>query len=212
MNTIRKTFLFTLFIGVLTGCLGVPKNVQPVKSFELDRYLGKWYEIARLDHSFERGLEQVTANYSLRDDGGVSVVNRGFLSKKNKWKIAEGKAYFVDDENEGYLKVSFFGPFYGTYAIFELDQENYEYAFVSGPDTSYLWLLSRTPKLDQEIINKFLKQAKQKGFNIEELIFVNHDKYPVIQKSFCGLTYFVAKNQPLRKFMIRHIIKYHITF
>jgi len=175
MKTIRISFLFTIIIGLLTGCLGVPKNVQPVKSFELDRYLGKWYEIARLDHSFERGLEQVTANYSMRKDGGVSVINRGFSLKKNKWKTAEGKAYFVNDENEGYLKVSFFGPFYGTYAIFELDQENYNYAFVSGPDTSYLWLLSRTPKLDQEIINKFLKQAKQKGFNIEELIFVNHD-------------------------------------
>lgn len=107
----------------LSGCLSTPKNVRPVEPFELDRYLGNWYEIARLDHSFERGLEQVSAHYSLREDGGVTVVNRGFSKKKNKWKIVEGKAYFVNDKNEGYLKVSFFGPFYGTYAIFELDQK-----------------------------------------------------------------------------------------
>jgi apolipoprotein D and lipocalin family protein len=88
----------------------------------LERYLGKWYEIARLDHSFERGLEKVSATYSLRDDGGVRVENRGFSQKKNTWKAAEGKAYFVRDSNEGYLKVSFFGPFYGSYVIFELDQ------------------------------------------------------------------------------------------
>ncbi|MFK8012064.1 MAG: lipocalin family protein [Marinicellaceae bacterium] len=169
------TLLLVLFCINLSGCLGVPKNIQPVKSFELDRYLGKWYEIARLDHSFERGMHQVTAHYSLREDGGVSVVNRGFLSKKNKWKTANGKAYFVNDEDEGYLKVSFFGPFYGTYAIFELDQENYDYAFVSGPDLSYLWLLSRTPTIDQSIIDRFIQLSKQKGFDVDALIFVDHE-------------------------------------
>ena len=171
-----KKILLLLVLTLLTGCLGMPKNMTPVKAFELDLYLGKWYEIARLDHSFERGLQQVTANYSLREDGGVRVINRGFLTKKNKWKIAEGKAFFVNDVEEGYLKVSFFGPFYGTYAIFELDQENYEYAFVSGPDTSYLWLLSRTPELSQKVIDKFLEQSKQLGFDVDELIFVNHDE------------------------------------
>jgi apolipoprotein D and lipocalin family protein len=169
-----KTPLILLTCLLLSGCLGMPDNVKPIQSFELDRYLGKWYEIARLDHSFERGLENVTANYSMRKDGGVSVLNRGFSPQKNKWKEAQGKAYFVNDKNQGYLKVSFFGPFYGTYAIFELDQENYQYAFVSGPDLSYLWLLSRTPNLDQKIIDKFLLQAKQLGFNIDDLIFVNH--------------------------------------
>ena len=154
----------------------MPDNIKPVEPFELDRYLGKWYEIARLNHSFERGMEQVTANYTLRKDGGVSVVNRGFLTKKNKWKEAQGKAFFVNDKDQAYLKVSFFGPFYGTYAIFELDQEGYQYAFVSGPDTSYLWLLSRTPDLDQKIIDKFIQQASQLGFDVDDLIFVNHDK------------------------------------
>ena len=96
----------------------MPERVTPVESFELNRYLGKWYEIARLDHSFERGLERVTAEYSLRDDGGISVVNRGYSIEDDEWKVAEGKAYFVNDKNLGYLKVSFFGPFYGSYVVF----------------------------------------------------------------------------------------------
>ncbi len=123
----------------------MPASVEPVQGFDLNRYLGKWYEIARLDHSFEEGLDNVTAVYSLRDDGGVNVVNRGFLSKDDVYQEAEGRAYFVNDSDEGYLKVSFFRPFYASYVIFELDQDGYQYAFVSGPDTSFLWLLSRTP-------------------------------------------------------------------
>ncbi len=167
--------LCTLLVIVLTGCLGMPKTVEPVDSFELNRYLGKWYEVARLDHSFERGLESVTAEYAMRKNGGVSVLNRGYSPEAGEWETAEGKAYFVDDENVGYLKVSFFGPFYGSYVVFELDQEDYQYAFVSGPDTSYLWLLSRTPKPQPEIIDKFVRMAKERGFDVSQLIFVNHD-------------------------------------
>jgi apolipoprotein D and lipocalin family protein len=152
--------------------LGIPEKVTPVQNFDLERYLGKWYEIARLDHSFERGLKQVTAEYSLRKDGGVSVVNRGFLVDEEEWKEAEGKAYFVGDPEEGYLKVSFFGPFYGSYVIFGLDQEKYQYAFISGPDLSYLWLLSRKPVLESEIIARFTREANRLGFNTDELIFV----------------------------------------
>ncbi len=169
--------LIAAFIAILslTGCLGMPENVTPVKSFELNRYLGKWYEIARLDHSFERGLENISAEYSLREDGGVAVLNRGYSPKNDAWKEAEGKAYFARNENEGYLKVSFFGPFYGSYVIFELDAENYEYAFVSGPDTSYLWLLARKPEVSPDIIQKFKDRAKALGFKTDELIFVKHD-------------------------------------
>ena len=116
--------LMALFL-LLTGCVGIPENVKPVENFKLESYLGKWYEIARLDHSFERGLSRVTADYSLRDDGGLKVINRGYSVKENKWKEAEGKAYFVRGSDEGYLKVSFFGPFYGSYIVFELDHENY---------------------------------------------------------------------------------------
>ncbi|MBU2893751.1 lipocalin family protein [Colwellia sp. D2M02] len=160
---------------LLSGCVGMPDSVKPVDNFELDRYLGKWYEIARLDHSFERGLTQVTANYSLKDDGGVLVVNRGFSTTDNEWKEAEGKAYFVSSNSEGYLKVSFFGPFYGSYVIFELEKSNYQYAFVSGPNTDYLWLLSRTATVKPEVIEKFEKMSKARGFNINEIIYVYHD-------------------------------------
>jgi len=171
-----KKLLILIASLVLNGCLGMPETVAPIKEFKIDRYLGKWYEIARLDHSFERGLEQITANYSLREDGGVSVINRGYSKEENEWKIAEGKAYFVNDENEGYLKVSFFGPFYGSYVIFELDKENYEYAFISGPDLSYLWLLSRKPDLEKQVIDKFKEKSKKLGFDVNNLIFVNHDE------------------------------------
>ena len=160
---------------LLTGCLGMPERVQPVNDFELDRYLGKWYEIARLDHSFERGLERVTAEYSMREDGGVKVVNRGLSVKKGEWDEAEGKAYFVEDPGLGYLKVSFFGPFYGSYVVFELEQTDYQYAFISGPDTSYLWLLSRTPQVSEEVMNDFLEQAQERGFNVDDLIIVNQE-------------------------------------
>lgn len=167
-----KNLLIVVASLFLSACLGMPEKVTPVTNFDLERYLGKWYEIARLDHSFERGLMRVTAEYSLREDGGVAVVNRGFMADKGEWKEAEGKAYFVGDKQEGYLKVSFFGPFYGSYVIFELDRENYQYAFISGPDLSYLWLLSRKPVLEQEVIDRFVAAAKRLGFDTEELIFV----------------------------------------
>ena len=160
---------------LLSGCLGMPESVKPVKDFEVNKYLGKWYEIARLDHSFERGLVQVTAEYSVRDDGGVSVLNRGFSQVDNEWQEAEGKAYFVNADDEGYLKVSFFGPFYGSYVIFDLDKENYQYAFVSGPDTSYLWLLSRMPNVEPEVLERFKVMSQQRGFDTKQLILVNQE-------------------------------------
>lgn len=167
---------FTLLLVVLlTGCVGIPEKVTPVDNFKLDRYLGTWYEIARLDHSFERGLSQVTANYSLRDDGGVKVINRGYSVDNKKWKEAEGKAYFVQAPNQGYLKVSFFGPFYGSYIVFELDHDNYQYSLVSGPDTSYLWILARSPVLDKAIQDRLIAKAAALGFATDKLIFVKHD-------------------------------------
>lgn len=155
----------------LISCTGIPKGVVPVKDFDETRYLGKWYEIARLDHSFERGLSKVTAEYELRSDGGIKVINRGFSVAENKWKEAEGKAYFVGERNNGHLRVSFFGPFYGSYIIFDLDQENYQYAFISGYNTSYLWLLSRTPTVSKEIKAQFVKKSKELGFDTNGLIF-----------------------------------------
>ncbi|MBP7664097.1 MAG: lipocalin family protein [Shewanella sp.] len=170
-----RKLLLVISIFLLSGCLGMPKLVQPVNDFELNKYLGKWYEIARLDHSFERGLSQVSAEYSLKDDGGVMVINRGFSAAKNEWKEAEGKAYFVNGDSEGYLKVSFFGPFYGSYVVFELDHENYQYAFISGPDTDYLWLLAKTPTVSPEVLQKFVEMSKARGFDTDSLIYVQQE-------------------------------------
>jgi apolipoprotein D and lipocalin family protein len=164
--------IFIALVLFLTGCVGTPDNVNPVDNFRLEKYLGKWYEIARLDHSFERGLTRVTADYSLRDDGSVRVLNRGYSEKENKWKEAEGKAYFVQRTDQGYLKVSFFGPFYGSYIVFELDPENYQYSLVSGPDKSYLWILARSPEIKKDLKERLIAKAAAMGFDTSKLIFV----------------------------------------
>jgi apolipoprotein D and lipocalin family protein len=159
----------------LAGCVRVPENIRPVDHFVLEKYLGQWYEIARLDHSFERGLTRVTAEYSLRPDGGVRVLNRGYSEKEKKWKEAEGKAYFVQTPSQAFFKVSFFGPFYGSYIVFELDREQYQYALVCGPDKSYLWLLARTPKIKEDLKQALLSQAATLGFDTSKIISVNQD-------------------------------------
>lgn len=158
----------------LSGCVGIPDAVTPVNNFQLERYLGRWYEIARLDHSFERGLSRVTADYSLRPDGGVRVVNRGYSEKEKAWKEAEGKAYFVNEAGSGHLKVSFFGPFYGSYVVFELDHENYQYALVCGPNKSYLWMLARSPEVPDTLKKTLAEKAAALGFDTGQLIYVDH--------------------------------------
>ncbi|MGA1823988.1 MAG: lipocalin family protein [bacterium] len=163
--------LFSLLI-IINGCLGIPAGVSPVTDFTIERYMGKWYEIARLEHSFEQGLTKVTAEYSLNDDGSVAVINRGYSEEDNEWKEAQGKAYFVHEEHVGYLKVSFFWPFYGSYIIFGLDKENYNYAYVCGPNLSYLWLLAREPSIEAGIIESFINQAQSIGFDTSTLIMV----------------------------------------
>ncbi len=170
-----KNIILGLLAVIISGCTGYPKNITPVKNFEIERYLGKWYEIARLDHSFERGLEKITADYSLREDGSVLVKNRGFSTAGQSWKEARGRAYFAREPDEGYLKVSFFGPFYSSYVIFELDKAGYQHAFVTGPSRSYLWLLSRSPKPGKEVLERFLKEAEILGYSTDELIYVAHD-------------------------------------
>lgn len=169
-----KKFLMS-FALLLTGCVGLPENVKPVDHFNADRYLGKWYEVARLDHSFERGLSRVSASYSLRDDGGIRVINRGYDAQKQQWKEAEGKAYFVNGKDLGYLKVSFFGPFYGAYVVVELDHEGYQYSLVSGPDKSYLWILSRTPQMNPATQKRLIEKAAALGYDTGKLIFVEQD-------------------------------------
>lgn len=161
---------------LLTGCIGKPSGIDPVQNFDGERYLGVWYEIARLDHSFERGMDNVSAEYTARDDGGIAVINRGYKRDKNEWKEAIGKAYFVENDKTGYLKVSFFGPFYGSYIIFELDEPDYQYAFVSGANTSYLWLLSREPSVSDELKQEFVETITKRGFDPDNLIWVSHDR------------------------------------
>jgi apolipoprotein D and lipocalin family protein len=162
--------LLLLPILLAAGCTGVPKGIEPVRGFDAERYLGTWYEIARLDHRFERGLEQVTATYSPREDEGIAVLNRGFDPAKAVWKTVEGRAYFQSTPDIGSLKVSFFGPFYGGYHVFELDPE-YRWAMVSGPTRDYLWILARQPQLPADILNDLIAKARDAGFETGALIF-----------------------------------------
>ncbi len=173
-NTLGKNLriIILFFIAGLAGCTGLPKGVTVVKGFEPVRYLGKWYEIARLDHSFEKGLERVTANYSFRKDGGIKVLNKGFNPENKKWKDAEGKAFFIDDTATGRLKVSFFWPFYASYNIIALDTINYSYSMVCGPDKTYLWILSRTPNMPDSTKSALIQKAESLGFDTSKLIFV----------------------------------------
>jgi len=173
---LRYVLLLTV-TWLVAGCTGLPEGIKPVQPFELQRYLGTWYEVARLDHSFERGLNKVSAEYSLRADGGVKVVNRGWDSKKKQWKEAVGKAYFVRNADEAYLKVSFFGPFYGAYVVFALDAD-YQYSFISGPDRDYLWLLARTPTVPKDVMQRFNQQAAALGFDVGQLITVSQHISP----------------------------------
>ena len=172
----KKVIIIMSLSFLFMGCSSIPSGIQVVENFEIERYLGTWYEIARLDHSFERGLNNVSATYTLREDGGIDVLNKGFDEKSNIWKQAGGKAYFVKDNTIGQLKVTFFWPFYGGYNVISLDKENYSYALVCGPKRSYLWILAREKSLDISIANNLLETAKKLGFKTEELIFIKHDR------------------------------------
>lgn len=177
----KKFSLLILSLLLLTSCGGeMPQAAKDsvVQSVDAKQYLGTWYEIARLDHSFERGLEQVSANYSMQDDGSIKVVNRGFNTENKEWKEAIGKAKFVDAANAdgtrtGRLKVSFFGPFYGAYNIIALEKPNYNYALISGGQ-EYLWILSRTPQMDETVKQELVGKAKSLGYATDKLIYVKH--------------------------------------
>lgn len=166
------------FAAIVTALLSVgcstksPSDVTVISDFQLPEYLGHWYEIARLNHPFERGLDHVTAHYSMRSDGGVKVVNRGYDVEKKQWKESIGKAYFTQTPNIASLKVSFFGPFYGGYNVIELDKQ-YRYALICGPNKNYLWILSRTPTLDDAVKQRLLATAQKYGFKTQDLIWVN---------------------------------------
>jgi len=159
----------------LSSCATIPDGVVAVKSFDKQRYLGKWYEIARIDFKYEKDLNNTTAEYSLNENGTIKVDNKGYNQKKRKWEQSIGKAKFVGDENVGMLKVSFFGPFYAGYNVLALDPD-YKYALVGGSSFKYLWILSRETTIPEDIKNKYLKIASDFGYHTSDLLWVVHDK------------------------------------
>ena len=175
MKSGRRAILLGVIMLSIFGCTSIPDGLRPVTGFDVQRYLGKWYEIARLDHSFERGLTNVSAEYALKPDGSVSVLNQGFNPAKQKWSQARGKAKILGDAGTGSLKVSFFGPFYGGYHILALDKEKYQWALVCGPDKSYLWILAREKTLDKAVLERLANKARGWGFDTQKLIFVEQD-------------------------------------
>jgi len=174
MNTLKRIMCIFFNGFVLAACSSVPDKPPVVKNFELEKYLGKWYEIARFDFYFEKNMDNTTAQYSLNEDGTVRVVNRGYNYIKKKWKEAVGKARFAGNRTEADLKVSFFGPFYGAYRVIALDQA-YQYALVAGKNLDYLWILSRQTTIPDEIKSAYLKLAEEAGFDISKLIWVKHN-------------------------------------
>ncbi len=171
-----KSFLILITALIVTSCTGIPDGVTVVDNFEMNRYLGTWYEIARLDHSFERGLSNISATYTLRNDGGINVANKGWNEEEKKWDSADGVGYFVDKPNMGNLKVSFYGPFYASYNIIDLDRKDYGYSIVTGPDKSYLWILARSKQLPAQTLKSLVDRLKELGYETEKLIYVKHDQ------------------------------------
>jgi apolipoprotein D and lipocalin family protein len=159
---------------VFYSCATIPKGAKAVTPFDKAKYLGKWYEIARMDFRFERNLSNTTAIYSGNPDGTIKVDNQGFNYKTNKWKQAIGKAKFLDDPNVAMLKVSFFGPFYAGYNVIALDKD-YKYALVAGKNLSYLWILSRETSIPENIKQDYLALAKKLGYKTDELIWVDQN-------------------------------------
>lgn len=159
---------------LLNSCRTIPKGAKAVQPFESKKYLGKWYEIARLNFMFEKNLDHTTAEYSMRKDGNIKVLNKGHNYKTGKNKQATGKAKFVDGPDVGKLKVSFFGPFYAGYNVIAIDKD-YHYALVAGKNLKYLWMLSRTPEMPAEVKADYLKRAAALGYKVDELNWVKQD-------------------------------------
>lgn len=177
-----KLFILAIWVPALLIILTswqnnirIPYGIKAVKPFDAQKYTGTWYEIARLDYKWERNMDNVTATYSINEDGSIKVDNKGYNFKKDKWKESIGKAKYVGDTNEGLLKVSFFGPFYSGYNIIALDQ-NYQYALIAGESTKYLWILSRQKTIPEFVKNEYLNKAREIGYKTSDLIWVKHDK------------------------------------
>ena len=176
LGAMKKLMTLLTSMFLLVSCAGTDIDVKPVTNFDADKYLGKWYEIARLDHPFERGLSDVTATYSKGERGKIIVENRGYNEKKSEFEDATGNARFAVNDKTGHLSVSFFGPFYGDYIIFDMDQQNYLYAYVSGGKDNYLWLLSRQPQVNDVRKQDFINKAAALGYDTDALIWVDHSR------------------------------------
>jgi apolipoprotein D and lipocalin family protein len=178
----NKYLIYTLmltFFGLFScGRTSIPEGAKAVSPFDSEKYLGKWYEIARFDFSFEKNLNNTTATYSMNPNGTIRVENRGYNYKTNKWKKAVGKAKFTGSSDVAMLKVSFFGPFYGGYNVIALDKD-YKYALIAGDNLDYLWILAREKSIPENIKNEYLNIAKNVGFDLSKLIWVEHDKSSV---------------------------------
>ena len=164
-----------LALALLAGCGQIPDGVEAVHGFDAERYLGRWYEVARLDHSFERGLDSISATYTARADGGIDVLNRGYDRAEGQWREARGRARFVGPRDVAMLEVSFFGPFYGGYNVVELDPD-YQLSLVAGPTRQYLWILARQPDPPREAVDRLVRRAGELGFDTDALIWVRHDQ------------------------------------
>ena len=178
MKKQSKIISLIVVIGIIilfNSCASIPQKAKPVENFEVNRYLGTWYEVARFDFRFEKDLDNTSANYTLDKKGNVIVLNSGYNFVKKKWSKADGLAKFRGDKNIAALKVSFFGPFYSGYNVIALD-ENYQYALIAGKSLDYLWILSRTIELPDEIKTEYLKIAEDIGYDTSRLIWIKHDK------------------------------------
>ena len=173
MKPIKLLMIGLAFTALLGSCATIPKGATAVEPFDVNKYLGQWYEIARFDFKFERGLNNTTANYSLNPNSTVKVLNRGYDYTANVWKEAIGKAKQIT-EGKAMLKVSFFGPFYAGYNVLALDSE-YKYALVSGKNLDYLWILSRETTIPEDIKSDYLNLANNLGFDTSRFVWVEHN-------------------------------------
>lgn len=180
-SAISSALVCTVGLAALAGAAiyanrnpRIPEGIHPVDDFDLDRYLGKWYELARIDHSFERGLQRTQAEYSRNADGSIQVTNRGYNAKRGEWKISHGKAKPTVAPDVAALKVSFFGPFYGGYNVVALDAD-YQWAMVIGSSLDYFWILSRKPALPDGVEDRLMHQARMLGIDTQKILWVHQD-------------------------------------
>lgn len=174
-TAIIKTVLIACGILLINSCSSIPEKAKPVENFDVNRYLGVWYEIARFDFRFEKDLDNTSAQYQLDENGNVMVLNSGYNFVKNKWTKADGLAKFRGNKDIAALKVSFLGPFYAGYNVVALD-EQYQYALIAGKNLDYLWILSRTKTIPEEIKTEYITIAQEIGYDTSKLIWVKHDR------------------------------------